>query len=192
MINNPSYAERAEIVREKGTNRSQFFRGQVDKYSWVDIGSSYLPGELIAAFLWAQMEEAVAITSDRMEIWDNYHNAFYNLEVSGRIRRPIIPERCGHNAHMYYLLLEDLDGRSRFIHSMKERKINCVFHYIPLHSSSFAENQQFPRRSLPISTAMSERLVRMPLWLNLKPSLETIISATYDNLGLKTLFPLSL
>lgn len=183
LINNPLFAERAEIVREKGTNRSQFFRGQVDKYSWVDIGSSFLPGEIIAAFLWAQIEEADAITGKRVEIWDYYHQSLSLLEANGRIRRPIVPENCGHNAHMYFLLLRDLEDRTRFISSMKESGVNCVFHYLPLHSSSYVENQQWPRRSLPISTAISDRLVRLPLWLNLNGSLDNIVSSVYDSLA---------
>lgn len=137
LINNSAFAARAEIIREKGTNRSQFFRGQVDKYSWVDFGSSYLPGELIAAFLWAQMEDGDAITAKRLEIWDYYHQAFEILESNGRVRRPIVPDDCGHNAHMYYLLLRDLEDRTRFISSMKECGVHCVFHYLPLHSSDF-------------------------------------------------------
>jgi len=183
LINNQAFAERAEIIREKGTNRSQFFRGQVDKYTWIDIGSSYLPGELIAAFLWAQIEEADAITAKRIEIWDHYHESFKLLEANGRIRRPIVPDNCDHNAHMYYLLLRDLNDRTNFIFSMKELGVSCVFHYLPLHSSSYVENQQWPRRSLPISTAISDRLVRLPLWLNLNGSLDNIVSSVYDSLA---------
>ena len=183
LINNQAFAERAEIIREKGTNRSQFFRGQVDKYTWIDIGSSYLPGELIAAFLWAQIEEADAITAKRVEIWDYYHQSFKLLEENGRIRRPIVPDNCDHNAHMYYLLLRDLNDRTNFIFSMKELGVSCVFHYLPLHSSSYVENQQWPRRSLPISTAISDRLVRLPLWLNLNGSLDNIVSSVYDSLA---------
>lgn len=167
LINNPAFADRAEIIREKGTNRSQFFRGQVDKYTWVDIGSSYLPGELIAAFLWAQMEEAESITTKRLEIWEHYHQAFEALEASGRLRRPIVPEDCGHNAHMYYLLLRDLDDRTTFISSMKENGVNCVFHYVPLHSSNFG-CQEFKSKSPLIRTqGLADQIVRLPLWLGL-------------------------
>jgi dTDP-4-amino-4,6-dideoxygalactose transaminase len=126
---------RAEIIREKGTNRSQFFRGQVDKYTWVDIGSSFLPGEMVAAFLSAQLEEAESITASRIALWNRYHAAFEELESEGRLRRPVISEGCTHNAHMYYLLLENLEERTAFIAHMKARKILCVFHYVPLHSS---------------------------------------------------------
>jgi dTDP-4-amino-4,6-dideoxygalactose transaminase len=168
LINNPAFADRAVIIREKGTNRTQFFRGQVDKYTWVDIGSSYLPGELIAAFLWAQMEEAETITAKRLGIWNYYHQAFEVLEVSGRLRRPVIPEECGHNAHMYYLLLRDIDDRSSFINAMKQSGVNCVFHYVPLHSAIRA--QAIGRGStaeLPVTTGHAGKLVRLPLWRGL-------------------------
>jgi dTDP-4-amino-4,6-dideoxygalactose transaminase len=169
LVNNPDFAERAEIIREKGTNRSQFFRGQVNKYSWVDIGSSYLPGELIAAFLWAQMEEAEAITAKRLEIWDHYHEAFKMLEVEGRIRRPVLPLDCTHNAHMYYLLLKEIDDRSRFILQMREMGIGCVFHYVPLHSSQYAIalDNAIPPRRLEHTTRISDQIVRLPLWSEL-------------------------
>jgi len=166
LVNNPAFAERAEIIREKGTNRSQFFRGQVDKYTWVDIGSSYLPGELIAAFLWAQMEEAEAITAKRLDIWNHYHQEFQALEQSGRVCRPVIPADCTHNAHMYYLLLKDIDDRSRFILQMRDKDINCVFHYVPLHSSQYAFDHVnlIAPRALDHTTRMSSKLVRLPLW----------------------------
>jgi dTDP-4-amino-4,6-dideoxygalactose transaminase len=166
LVNNPTFAERAEIIREKGTNRSMFFRGQVDKYTWVDIGSSYLPGELIAAFLWAQMEEAEAITAKRLEIWDDYHKAFHKLEAEGRIRRPMIPSDCTHNAHMYYLLLSGIDDQSRFIRQMREKAISCVFHYIPLHSSQYAaaHDNLISPRPLELTSRISNQIVRLPLW----------------------------
>jgi len=168
LINDPRFAERAEIIREKGTNRSQFFRGQVDKYTWVDFGSSYLPGELISAFLWAQMEEADAITRRRMEIWDTYHRFLGQAERAGKIRRPIIPEGCGHNAHMYYLLLPDLGIRTRFIGALKEGGIQSVFHYVPLHSAPFGLHAARASGDLSQTTELSERLVRLPLWLGLE------------------------
>ena len=137
LINDQALAERAEMIREKGTNRSKFFRGQVDKYTWVDVGSSYLPSEITAAFLWAQMEEADSITAQRLGIWENYHATFELLERSRRLRRPIIPTICGQNAHMYYLLLRDLEDRTQFIGTMKNEGISCLFHYVPLHSSPY-------------------------------------------------------
>jgi dTDP-4-amino-4,6-dideoxygalactose transaminase len=168
LINNPAFADRAEIIREKGTNRSQFFRGQVDKYTWVDIGSSYLPGELIAAFLWAQMEEAESITARRLDIWKNYQKAFQALEESGRVRRPMVPDRCNQNAHMYYLLLRDLEERSNFIAKMKESSICCVFHYVPLHNSMVVgEGSHLFSPSLRTTQDLSDRIVRLPLWLGL-------------------------
>lgn len=167
LINDETLSERAEIIREKGTNRSKFFRGQVDKYTWVDVGSSYLPGEIIAAFLWAQMAEAESIIQRRNLIWQKYHAKLAALETAGRIRRPIIPAGCGHNAHMYYLLLSDLEDRTQFIKSMKLLEINCVFHYIPLHTSIEGEKVGRAHGELPITSAMADRLVRLPLWLGL-------------------------
>lgn len=168
LINDPALAERAEIIREKGTNRSQFFRGQVDKYTWVDIGSSYLPGEIITAFLCAQMEEAESITRRRLDIWNDYHEAFESLERAGRIRRPVVPVGCGHNAHMYYLLMRDLDDRTRFIEAMKQQDVNCVFHYVPLHSSVRGKVAGRVHDQLPITEDIADRLVRLPLWLGVE------------------------
>lgn len=175
LVNDPALAERAEIIREKGTNRSQFFRGQVDKYTWVDIGSSYLPGEIIAAFLLAQMEEADTITARRLAIWDKYHAAFEPLEVAGRVRRPIIPEECEHNAHMYYLLLRDLDDRTAFIEAMKQEDIHCVFHYIPLHSAPYGRKVGRAAGELTVTNDIADRLVRLPLWLGLEEHQDRVI-----------------
>jgi dTDP-4-amino-4,6-dideoxygalactose transaminase len=168
LVNDPRFAEQAEIIREKGTNRSQFFRGQVDKYTWVDFGSSYLPSELIAAFLWAQIEEADAITQRRLDIWDVYHDNFEVLEKQGKIRRPIIPSGCAHNAHMYYLLLPDLDKRTAFIDALKQKKIGAVFHYVPLDSSPMGEKWGRKSGALTQTQQLSDRLVRLPLWLGLE------------------------
>lgn len=175
LINDPALVERAEIIREKGTNRSQFFRGQVDKYTWVDIGSSYLPGEIIAAFLWAQMEEADAITDRRRSIWERYHVAFETLERAGRLRRPVIPEHCGHNAHLYYLLLRDLDDRTAFIQAMKAEDIGCVFHYVPLHCAPQGKKIGRMADDLAVTIDLSDRLVRLPLWLGLEEEQERVI-----------------
>lgn len=168
LVNNERFVERAEIIREKGTNRSQFFRGMVDKYTWVDVGSSYLPGELIAAFLLAQLEEAQAITARRLRIWDNYHAAFAALEERGLLRRPVIPPECQHNAHMYYLLAENLDVRTRLLTALKDAGVLAVFHYVPLHSSP--AGLKFARSSgdLSVTTEVSRQLVRLPLWLGLE------------------------
>ena len=135
LINDASLAERAEIIREKGTNRSRFFRGQVDKYTWCDMGSSYLPSELIAAFLMAQMEEADDITNRRMALWNTYHQTFEPLEGKGQVRRPVVSDGCEHNAHLYYLLLPNLTDRIAFIDRMRQKGISTVFHYVPLHCS---------------------------------------------------------
>jgi dTDP-4-amino-4,6-dideoxygalactose transaminase len=167
LINDPALTERAEIIREKGTNRNKFFRGQVDKYTWVDIGSSYLPGEIIAAFLWGQMQEADSITAQRLSIWQRYHSAFETLEQSGRLSRPTTPSECEHNAHMYYLLLNDVADRTSFISVMKEHQINCVFHYSPLHNSRMGSTYGRSEGHLPITLDISDRLVRLPLWLGL-------------------------
>jgi dTDP-4-amino-4,6-dideoxygalactose transaminase len=168
LLNSAPLVERAEIIREKGTNRSRFFRGQTDKYTWVDIGSSFLPGELISAFLWAQMEEAVSITARRLAIWDQYHLAFQDAENKGLIRRPIVPAACRHNAHMYYLLLPDLARRTRFIDKLRENQINAVFHYVPLHSSPAGSKYGRYPDSLPVTDSIAERLVRLPMWIGLE------------------------
>ena len=176
LINDPRFVERAEVIWEKGTNRAQFFRGQVDKYTWVDLGSSYLPGEIIAAFLWAQMEEADAITKRRLDIWVRYHEAFVALEETGKLRRPIVPGDCVHNAHMYYLLLPNLDLRTAFIERLQAASINPVFHYVPLHSSPFGQSVGRWSGDMTNTVAASERLVRLPLWLGLEEQLDAVIT----------------
>lgn len=168
LVNDASFSEQAEIIREKGTNRSRFLRGQTDKYTWVDFGSSYLPSELIAAFLWAQMEEADAITRRRLDIWNVYHEAFEALEQQCKIRRPIVPPNCAHNAHMYYLLLPDLKKRTAFIDALKQKGIRTVFHYVPLDSSPMGEKYGRKSGTLPHTRQLSDRLVRLPLWLGLE------------------------
>lgn len=179
LLNDARYVERAEIIREKGTNRSLFFRGQVDKYTWVDVGSSYLPGEIVAAFLAAQLEHADEITQRRMALWQRYHAAFAPLEARGRLRRPFVPAHCMHNAHMYYLLLADLDERTRFISTLKARDIHPVFHYIPLHSAPAGQRHARTHGTMAVTDATSDRLVRLPLWL---PDLdqEAVIAAVEE------------
>jgi dTDP-4-amino-4,6-dideoxygalactose transaminase len=180
LINNPDYSERAETIREKGTNRSQFFRGEVDKYTWVDIGSSYLPSDLIAAFLLAQMEEVESITQRRRAIWDRYHQALSDSEASGRLRRPVIPPHCEHNAHMYYLLLPDLEKRSSFIAHLKKRDIQSVFHYVPLHDAPMGRKCGRTSGDLSRTSDYSERLVRLPLWLGIEPFLDDVIQCVLE------------
>jgi dTDP-4-amino-4,6-dideoxygalactose transaminase len=165
LVNDDRFAERAEIIREKGTNRSQFFRGQVDKYTWVDVGSSYLPGEIVAAFLAAQMDDADRITHERLAIWNRYHSAFTELEAQGKLRRPIVPEHCQHNAHMYYLLLPDLVARTHFINALKAEGIQPVFHYVPLHSSPAGQRYGRFEGGMQVTDKVSDCLVRLPLWL---------------------------
>lgn len=180
LVNLPELAERAEIIREKGTNRSCFFRGQADKYTWVDVGSSYLPGEVISAFLWAQMEEAETILARRMDLWRKYHAGFESLEQAGFIRRPVIPEECGHNAHMYYLVLSSLGERTQFIDFMRQCGISCVFHYVPLHSSPFGQARGRMSGACQITDDVAERLVRLPMWLGVEEAQDRIIDAVHD------------
>ena len=177
LINAPEYVERAEIIREKGTNRSQFFRGQIDKYPWVEVGSSYLPGEIIAAFLWAQLEDATPITTQRMLLWERYHEAFEDLEAHDKVRRPIVPRDCEHNAHMYYLLLPSLEARGKFIDALHSQGVNTVFHYVPLHSSP--AGQKYGRTAGPMQRTdeLSDRLVRLPLWSDLGTQQSAVIDA---------------
>ena len=167
LVNDPALVERAEIIQEKGTNRSQFFRGQIDKYTWVDLGSSSVTSEINAAFLYAQLEEADAITARRVEIWERYHEHFTELEQSGRLRRPIIPPNRRHNGHMYYLLLDGRDQRDRVIADLRERGILAVFHYVPLHDSP--AGRRYGREGGPLTHTIdaSDRLVRLPLWVGM-------------------------
>nr|WP_113866056.1 dTDP-4-amino-4,6-dideoxygalactose transaminase [Brenneria salicis]NMN90148.1 dTDP-4-amino-4,6-dideoxygalactose transaminase [Brenneria salicis ATCC 15712 = DSM 30166]RBP63232.1 dTDP-4-amino-4,6-dideoxygalactose transaminase [Brenneria salicis ATCC 15712 = DSM 30166]RLM30873.1 dTDP-4-amino-4,6-dideoxygalactose transaminase [Brenneria salicis ATCC 15712 = DSM 30166] len=167
LINDPRLIERAEIVREKGTNRSQFFRGQVDKYTWRDIGSSYLMADIQAAYLWAQLEAARPINERRLRLWQNYYAAFKSLADAGRIALPTVPASCIHNAHMFYIKLRDAQDRSAFIDYMKEAEILTVFHYIPLHDSPAGLNFGRFAGEDRYTTQESERLVRLPLFYNL-------------------------
>ncbi|MDD5029642.1 MAG: dTDP-4-amino-4,6-dideoxygalactose transaminase [Rhodoferax sp.] len=176
LVNDARLVARAEMVREKGTNRSQFFRGQVDKYTWVDVGSSFLPGEVIAAFLWAQMEEADAITKRRLDIWGTYHQWFASLEKAGKVQRPTLPKECVHNAHMYYLLLPTLAQRTAMIDQLKGKGILSVFHYIPLHSSPRGKAVGRTAGDMTHTDSISDRLVRLPLWLGLEEHLAEVIA----------------
>jgi dTDP-4-amino-4,6-dideoxygalactose transaminase len=175
LINDERFAERAEIIWEKGTNRSSFFRGEVDKYTWVDVGSSFLPGELIAAFLWAQLEHADEITSRRLKIWDSYHHAFASLQATGLVRRPIIPDECRHNAHMYYLLLNSAEERSELISRLKSEGVLSVFHYVPLHLAPAGIKYCRTHGSLAITETLSDRLVRLPLWPGMEDQQKQIV-----------------
>lgn len=165
LINDPALVERAEVIREKGTNRSRFFRGEVDKYTWVDVGSSFLPGEIVAAFLHAQMEEAGTITQRRLALWSRYHEALADAEAAGRIRRPRVPEHCTHNAHMYYILLPSLAARTATIAALQAQGIRPVFHYIPLHSSPAGVRFTRAHGSMQHTDRTGDTLLRLPLWL---------------------------
>ena len=167
LVNDPSLSLRAEIIREKGTDRSRFFRGEVDKYTWQEVGSSFLPGEIIAAFLWAQLEDAKNITQERLTIWQRYHELIAPLEAKGVLRRPIIPGNCEHNAHMYYVILAPEVNRQHVLSELKKSNIFSVFHYVPLHSSPAGKRYGRAHGSLDITNQQSERLIRLPLWVGL-------------------------
>lgn len=183
LINEPSLVTRAEVIREKGTNRSQFFRGMIDKYTWVDIGSSMLPSDIQAAYLYAQLEASQVVNQKRLSIWRAYFDALSSLEVDGSIELPTIPSDISHNAHMFYLKLRGLEQRTKFIDLMKERQVMSVFHYIPLHSSpagkafgEFSGDDEF-------TTTESERLVRLPLYYNMtEGEVEQVVSAVSESL----------
>lgn len=163
LIGDPSYAERAEIVREKGTNRSNFLRGAVDKYTWVDVGSSYLPSEVIAAFLWGQLEEHDSMLERRLAIWNGYHERLAELEARGALRRPVIPDGCAHNGHLYYVLAPSADARNNALAEIRAAGVDAIFHYVPLHSSP--AGRRFARTSgtLDRTDDLSARLIRLPL-----------------------------
>lgn len=177
LVNDPELTERAEIIREKGTNRTQFLRGTADKYRWVDVGSSFLPGEITAAFLLAQLQEASRITDARKKIWQHYHEQLAPLEEKGVLRRPIIPADCGHNAHMYYILLKDNETRSRLIDYLKSKDIYAVFHYIPLHSAPAGQRFGRAHGAMQHTDSLSARLLRLPLWLGLEERQQEVVDA---------------
>jgi dTDP-4-amino-4,6-dideoxygalactose transaminase len=168
IINERVFVERAEIIREKGTNRSQFFRGEVDKYSWVDIGSSYLMNEISAAYLWAQLEACDVINNNRMHIWDVYYNKLKDLGDQGFIELPLVPKSCCHNGHMFYFKTKSIDERGKLLKYLKKRKVNALFHYIPLHSSTAGlDHGRFNGLDI-FTTNESERLIRLPLYYQLE------------------------
>lgn len=167
LVNDASMQLKAEIIREKGTDRSRFFRGEVDKYTWQEVGSSYLPGELIAAFLWAQLEHASQMTLHRLDRWHRYHTLIAPLEERGLLRRPTVPDGCTHNAHLYYVLVHSEAIRSRVLTEMKARSITSVFHYVPLHTSPAGLRYTKAHGSLPVTVDSAERLVRLPMFMDL-------------------------
>lgn len=181
MINDPKYNERAEIIREKGTNRARFFRGQVDKYTWVDYGSSYLPSDMNAAYLWGELEVAAKINNNRLSTWTAYYDAFSGLVSDGLIDLPTIPDACKHNAHMFYVKLKDLNQRTDFISFLRSKGVQASFHYVPLHSSPAGE--RFGRFSGidEFTTRESDRLVRLPMYYGMdKEDRERVIGAVLD------------
>lgn len=181
LINDERFLQRAEVIREKGTNRSQFFRGQVDKYTWVDLGSSYLPSELQAAYLWGQLEKADEINQNRLTTWNVYNKAFQAIKQPALVDLPTIPEYCQHNAHMYSLRLNDITQRTAFIEHLKTNDIMSVFHYVPLHSSPAGLKYGRFNGKDSYTTSDSDRLVRLPLWFNLPDDkLDRIIKVVMD------------
>lgn len=167
VINNPALIKRAEVIWEKGTNRSQFFRGEVDKYTWVDVGSSYLPSDLIAAFLWAQLEQSEDITHQRLKIWRRYHKAFAELELQRKVSRPSIPANCEPNGHIYYLLVDSLETRTRVLADLKRQGVQGTFHYVPLHSAPAGLKYGRTQGELRVTEDISDRIVRLPLSVTL-------------------------
>lgn len=181
LINDSRFIERAEIIREKGTNRSQYFRGEVDKYTWVDIGSSYLPGEIIAAFLMAQLERAKEITSKRVEIWKSYHTYLKDLENEGYLRRPIVPKDCEHSGHLYYILVDSLKVRNKLISYLKKKNMLAVFHYIPLHFSPAGKKYTKFVGNMSVTNKTSATLIRLPLFYDITDiEVEYIVKSISD------------
>ena len=184
LINDESLIERAEIIREKGTNRSNFFRGKISKYEWIDIGSSYLPGELTSAFLAAQLEYAEAITKKRLAIWNKYHEICHDLECSEKVRRPIIPKECEHNGHIYHLLLNQKYDRDQVLQKIQDKGVNALFHYQPLHSSPAGRKYGKYPSPLPVTEDVSERLIRLPIWIGFDQH-ERVLDVLKDTLNLR-------
>jgi dTDP-4-amino-4,6-dideoxygalactose transaminase len=184
ILRDEQFAERAEIIWEKGTNRTQFFRGQVDKYTWVDVGSSFLPSEIVAAFLWAQLERSDGLTDRRLALWSRYHEGLAELEQRERLRRPVVPAGVEHNAHIYYTLLPDLDTRTRLIDALRQHEIYAVFHYVPLHSAPAGRRFGRAVGMLPNTDRAGECLLRMPLWADMPPAhLDRVLEVVHAVLG---------
>ncbi|MHA6646004.1 dTDP-4-amino-4,6-dideoxygalactose transaminase [Mesorhizobium sp. A623] len=177
LVNDHGLAARAEIIREKGTDRSRFFRGEIDKYTWQEVGSSFLPSEILAAFLWAQLEEVAAINDARVRLWENYHAGLAELEARGRLRRPIVPSDCVHNGHIYYVLLADAQQRRRVLDAFAQEGIQATFHYVPLHSSPGGKRYGRTHGNLPVTEQSWQRLIRLPLSPDLSNSDQSRILA---------------
>jgi dTDP-4-amino-4,6-dideoxygalactose transaminase len=177
LVNGERYRERADVVREKGTDRAKFFRGEVDKYTWIEVGSSYLQSEIAAAYLFAQLEQAHELTRRRKQMWARYHESFADLEAAERLRRPIVPSNCDHNGNLYYLLLPGQERRAQLIDALKDRGISAPFHYVPLHTSPAGRRFGRAHGRLPVTVHAGECLVRLPLFVGLEPQLDEIIDA---------------
>ncbi|MBS4084806.1 MAG: dTDP-4-amino-4,6-dideoxygalactose transaminase [Rhizobiales bacterium] len=180
VTSRPDFSEQAHVLWEKGTNRREFQDGRVDKYTWVDHGSSFLPSELIAAFLHVQLSSADRIIEDRLASWNAYHERFASLEQVGAIVRPTIPGNVTHNGHIYYILLPDVEERTRVIRELAARGINAVFHYVPLHDSPAGKKYTRVHGTLPVTEEMHARLVRMPLWTGIGDQVEIVAEAVHD------------
>ena len=180
IVNDPLLVERAEILQEKGTNRSAFFRGRTDKYTWVDVGSSFVASDLTAAFLWAQLERAEWITAQRLTIWAKYHELLADFEARGLLRRPIVPAEVHHNAHLYYVLLPTGEARDETLGQLAASGVNAVFHYVPLHSSPAGRRFGRSMGELPITENLAARLLRLPLWVGMS---DEDIEYVVDSLG---------
>ncbi|HUR86567.1 MAG TPA: dTDP-4-amino-4,6-dideoxygalactose transaminase [Solirubrobacteraceae bacterium] len=184
LVNDAAWAQRAEILQEKGTDRRSFFRGEVAEYTWRDVGSSYLLGELPAAFLLAQLEDTDRITADRLASWDRYHERLAPLEELGRARRPVVPPHCSHNAHLYYLLLSDHETRDRVIRALVTEGVGAVFHYVPLHASPAGRRYGRAAGELPVTDSSAARLVRLPMWTGMgECDVDRVIEVVYGALG---------
>jgi dTDP-4-amino-4,6-dideoxygalactose transaminase len=184
LVNAPDLVERAEVIRDKGTNRSRFLRGQVDKYTWMDLGSSFLLSDVNAAFLYGQLEAADAITQMRLDVWERYHAEFEELERDGLLRRPVVPDNCRHNAHMYYLLLPTAPRRHEFLSELKTWGVDAVFHYVPLHSSPAGLRHGRAAGRLWRTDDLSARLARLPLWPGMPDSaVERVVEAVHAAVG---------
>ena len=178
LINNSSYKERAEIIREKGTNRSRFFRGEVDKYTWVDKGSSYVLSDILGAFLYAQLNEANKIQMKRQTIWNHYYKQLKEWAIANDVRMPIVPKHCEQAYHMFYLLMPSLEIRTKFIKYLKENKIGAVFHYLPLHKSDMGRQLGGEKYHCPITENISDRLVRLPFFNDISDEELNIVTKT--------------
>ena len=183
LINNESLIERAEIIWEKGTNRKQFVRGQVDKYTWVDLGSSYLPSEITAALLLAQLGKIEEITRDRLAIWHRYNDALGDLETAGLLRRPVVPEGCSHNGHIYYVLLPTAEKRDAALRALVSAGVKAQFHYIPLHLSPAGQTYGRAHGALPVTCDLAARLLRLPLWYGMDAEVDSVIATLRRALG---------